>query len=271
MTATEKFTAMGFPVAKVLADQAGVPPLALEGLADPHRSIGNSVHVILTAVTLIAALACVRKCESPGPLPPPSALALGEKLDGNGGAAPSRALVPRRCDLGNLLEEVKYFARGKSFKVACRSVPDRTFKISQYPTWERCRDAAVADLVALRSRFVELTHILPKHLRSQCTQLNKIGNVARLTRTAAADFIVEHTVEVPAGGPPQGPAGPTTARLSAMRKSPQETRKDSAGDAHRLHLHMQSLPSPRSFAQPHPTSPQDGWARRVYVYIYIHI
>ena len=216
MTATEKFTAMGFPVAKVLADQAGVPPLALEGLADPHRSIGNSVHVILTAVTLIAALACVRKCESPGPLPPPSALAPGEKLDGDGGAAPSRTLVPRRCDLENLPEEVRYFARGKSFKVAFRSVPDRTFKISQYPTWERCRDAAVADLVALRSRFVELTHILPKHLRNQCTQLGKIGNVARLTRTAAADFIMEHTVEVPAGGPPQGPAGPTTARLSAM-------------------------------------------------------
>ena len=216
MTATEKFTAMGFPVAKVLADQAGVPPLALEGLADPHRSIGNSVHVILTAVTLIAALACVRKCESPGPLPPPSALAPGEKLDGDGGAAPSRTLVPRRCDLENLPEEVRYFARGKSFKVAFRSVPVRTFKISQYPTWERCRDAAVADLVALRSRFVELTHILPKHLRNQFTQLGKVGNVAHLTRTAAADFTMERIVEVPAGGPPQGPAGPTTARLSAM-------------------------------------------------------
>ena len=157
MTATEKFTAMGLPVAKVLADQAGVPPLALEGLADPHRSVGNSVDVILTAVTLIAVPACVRKRESPPPLPPPSPPPPVEELDGDGVAAPARTLLPQRRRLKDLPDDLKYVGRSTCFRVA-----DRTFKIAQYPTWEQCREVAIADLVALQSRFAVLASVALK-------------------------------------------------------------------------------------------------------------
>ena len=273
MTAAEKFAAMGSPVAKVLADQAGVSPISLEALKNPHQNVGNSVNVILTAVAMIAVLACVSKRESSPPLPPPLLQPPVEELDGDGVAASSRTLVPQRNDLKGLPDELKYVGRHKCFKVAFRSLPHRMFKIAHYPTWEQCREAALADLVALQSRFAELTSIPIKDLREQCLLLGKTGKVARITRCTAAEFILGRTVEVPADGPFARPPDPTAeepapgpARLSAMLTHRNHT--DSVGDTHRLlgRMRVQSSsthPPSRSYLPPVCPIPEDDWMFRV--------
>jgi hypothetical protein len=219
MTAVEKFTAMGFPVAAPLAKHAGVETITLDGLTDPHVCIGNSVHVVLTAVTLLVALACVKKGGAPRPpLPPPRQGPDDDAEDGVAADPPATAF-PTRADLKGLPDSIKYDGRSKAFKVVFRGLEERRFKVVHWDSWPMAQEAALNDLKALDIRLSELTALSLQDLRAECSMLGKEGGLGRLTKVQAAEFIMAATVGAPTDGPLATPAAsaPAVARLSAPR------------------------------------------------------
>ena len=220
MTAVEKFTAMGFPVAAPLAKHAGVETITLDGLTDHHVCIGNSVHVVLTAVTLLVALACVKKGGAPPPpLPPPRQGPDDDAEDAAAADSPAATGFPTRADLKGLPASIKYDGRSKAFKVVFRGLEERWFKVVHWDSWQTAQEAALNDLKALDTRFSELTALSVQDLRAECAMLGKEGGLGRLTKAQAADFIMAATVGAPPDGPLATPAAsaPAVARLSAPR------------------------------------------------------
>ena len=206
MTAAEKFTAMGFPVAAPLAEHAGLETITLDDLTDPHVCIGNSVHVVLTAVTLLVALACVKKGGAPPPpLPPPPPEAPDDDAD------PPETAFPRQRDLKGLPASVKYDGRSKAFKVVFRDLKERLFKVVHWDNWRTAQEAALNDLKALNLRFDELTALNLQELRAECALLGKAGGINRLTKAQAAEFIMTATYDAPTAGPLETSAAAASA------------------------------------------------------------